>query len=96
MADEALERGSYSLLKDLRVEIEGKEETFSLCFWLYLLNSTTLPVTIIQKVHQTNFFFFSFIYLVCSLFFGCFNEYPFLLFVCLMDFVRVCILNLWN
>lgn len=70
MADEALERGSYSLLKDLRVEIEGKEETFSLCFWLYLLNSTTLPVTIIQKVHQTNFFFFFFSFIwfvVCFL-----------------------------
>ncbi|XP_024028241.1 SH2 domain-containing protein A [Morus notabilis] len=53
MADEvALERENYSLLKNLRVEIEGeKEKTFSLCFWLYLVNSTTLPLSILQKVH---------------------------------------------
>ncbi|KAL5538299.1 hypothetical protein UlMin_045900 [Ulmus minor] len=54
MGDEAMEVKDYSLLKDFRVEIEGKEGTFSLCFWLYLVNSTTFPTTIIEQVHPND------------------------------------------
>lgn len=46
----------YSTLKDLRVEIDGKEGTFSLCFWVYLMRSTTFPATIIQQVKIPFFF----------------------------------------
>lgn len=49
MGNEVVECGEYSLLKDFGVEIEG-EGTFSLCFWVYLMNSTALPATIIQQV----------------------------------------------
>ncbi|KAL2328274.1 hypothetical protein Fmac_021701 [Flemingia macrophylla] len=42
----------YSLLKDLRLDIEVKDGTFSLCFWLYLTTSTTFPVTVIQQVYS--------------------------------------------
>ncbi|XP_015877895.3 SH2 domain-containing protein B [Ziziphus jujuba] len=54
MVNEAVvENEDYSLLEDLRLEIEidEKEGSFSLCFWLYLPNSTTFPATII---HQEN------------------------------------------
>ena len=47
------ESREYSLLKDFRVEIEEEEEgaTFSLCFWVYLISSSTsFPATIIQQV----------------------------------------------
>ncbi|MED6150338.1 hypothetical protein PIB30_071369 [Stylosanthes scabra] len=47
---DAMEKARYSLLKDLRAEIEVKDGTFSLCFWVYLTNSTTFPATIIQQV----------------------------------------------
>lgn len=53
MGNEELECEEYSLLKDFRVEIEG-EGTFSLCFWVYLLNSTAFPATIIQQVHSAS------------------------------------------
>lgn len=52
MGNEAMESGEYSLLKDFRVEIEGEEGTFSLCFWVYLMGSTAFPATIIQQVHS--------------------------------------------
>ncbi|KAL9298115.1 hypothetical protein ACSQ67_024011 [Phaseolus vulgaris] len=42
----------YSLLKDLRLEIEAKDATFSLCFWLYFTSFSTFPVTIIQQVYS--------------------------------------------
>ncbi|KAI4333438.1 hypothetical protein L6164_018254 [Bauhinia variegata] len=42
----------YLLLKDLRLEIEAQEGTFSLCFWVYIMNSTSFPATIIQQVHN--------------------------------------------
>ncbi|KAK7342850.1 hypothetical protein VNO80_25806 [Phaseolus coccineus] len=42
----------YSLLKDLRLEIEAKEGTFSLCCWLYFTSFSTFPVTIIQQVYS--------------------------------------------
>ncbi|XP_062087248.1 SH2 domain-containing protein B-like [Humulus lupulus] len=50
MGDEAMERENYLALKDLRVEIEREDGNFSLCFWIYLTNSTTFPVTLLQKV----------------------------------------------
>lgn len=41
----------YSCLKDLRLEINGEEATFSLCFWLYLSNSTPfVPSTILRQM----------------------------------------------
>ena len=50
MGSDAMGNEEYSLLKDLRLEIEEKEGTFSLCFWVYLMNSTTFPVTILRQV----------------------------------------------
>ncbi|XP_025693346.1 SH2 domain-containing protein A isoform X1 [Arachis hypogaea] len=50
MFTDAIGNAGYSLLKDLRAEIEVKDGTFSLCFWVYLANSTTFPATIIQQV----------------------------------------------
>ncbi|RZB65603.1 SH2 domain-containing protein A [Glycine soja] len=50
MDTDAVGSEGYSPLKELRLEIEVKEGTFSLCFWLYLTSSTTFPVTIIQQV----------------------------------------------
>ncbi|MED6156268.1 hypothetical protein PIB30_013074 [Stylosanthes scabra] len=47
---DAMGNARYSLLKDLRAEIEVKDGTFSLCFWVYLTNSTMFPATIIQQV----------------------------------------------
>ncbi|XP_061345036.1 SH2 domain-containing protein A-like [Gastrolobium bilobum] len=52
MDADAMGGGGYTLLKDLRFEIEGKEGTFSLCFWVYLMNSTTFPAIIIQQVYS--------------------------------------------
>ncbi|XP_024008335.1 SH2 domain-containing protein A [Eutrema salsugineum] len=53
--DFAIETEKYSLLEDFNVdvEVENQEfETFSLCFWVYLLDSTTYPSTIIRQVHS--------------------------------------------
>ncbi|KAJ7948824.1 SH2 domain protein A [Quillaja saponaria] len=52
MGSEAMRSEEYSLLKDLRLEFEGKEGTFSLCFWVYLMSSTAFPATIIHQVHS--------------------------------------------
>ncbi|KAJ7981916.1 SH2 domain protein A [Quillaja saponaria] len=51
MGTEAMRSEEYSLLKDLRLEFEGKDGTFSLCFWVYLMSSTAFPATIIHQVH---------------------------------------------
>lgn len=69
MADDcALDTEKYSLLEDFNVDVEvGKQEfeTFSLCFWVYLLDSTTYPSTIIRQVKVSRklnalaFFFFA-------------------------------------
>lgn len=56
MGDEAVEDEDYSLLENFRVEIDGEEGSFSLCFWLYLMNSTTLPATIIHQVSKLPMF----------------------------------------
>lgn len=50
-----MEFEAYSPLKYLRVEIEGNQETFSFCFWLYLKSSPTFPATIIHQVPFTLF-----------------------------------------
>lgn len=55
MANGVVDSVEYSLLKDLRAEIEG-EGAFSLCFWVYIMSSSTFPATIIQQV----FTFFNF------------------------------------
>ncbi|GMH24243.1 hypothetical protein Nepgr_026086 [Nepenthes gracilis] len=41
----------YSLLKDLKLEIERKNPTFSLCFWVYLLNSTPFSCTVLRQMN---------------------------------------------
>ncbi|XP_009149141.1 SH2 domain-containing protein A isoform X1 [Brassica rapa] len=51
----ALDTEKYSLLEDFNVDVEVEKqefETFSLCFWVYLLDSTTYPSTIIRQVHS--------------------------------------------
>ncbi|XP_012575055.1 SH2 domain-containing protein A-like isoform X2 [Cicer arietinum] len=52
MGSDAMGREGYRTLKDLRLEIEGKEGTFSICFWVYLMNSTTFPAIILHQVHS--------------------------------------------
>ncbi|XP_020890440.1 uncharacterized protein LOC9325260 [Arabidopsis lyrata subsp. lyrata] len=50
-----IETEKYSLLEDFSVDVEVDDEeyeSFSLCFWVYLLNSTTFPSTIIRQVHS--------------------------------------------
>ncbi|XP_042515838.1 SH2 domain-containing protein A-like [Macadamia integrifolia] len=42
----------YSLLKDLKLEIDTAESTFSLCLWIYLLSSNPVPATIIRQVNS--------------------------------------------
>ncbi|GAV78685.1 hypothetical protein CFOL_v3_22150 [Cephalotus follicularis] len=39
----------YCMLKDFKEEIEGEEGTCLLCFWVYLLKSTTFPATILRQ-----------------------------------------------
>lgn len=63
----ALDTEKYSLLEDFNVDVEVEKqefETFSLCFWVYLLDSTTYPSTIIRQVRSRElkviFFFFMF------------------------------------
>ncbi|XP_010417450.1 PREDICTED: uncharacterized protein LOC104703186 [Camelina sativa] len=51
----AIETEKYSLLEDFKVDVEVDDEeykSFSLCFWAYLVNSTTFPSTIIRQVHS--------------------------------------------
>lgn len=53
----AIEIDKYSMLEDFNVDVEVEDEdyeSFSLCFWVYLLNSTTFPSAIIRQViHRT-------------------------------------------
>lgn len=50
-ANAAVERGGYSPLKDLTLEINGEDgPTFSLCFWVYLTNSTPSSV-LLRQLH---------------------------------------------
>ncbi|CAH2037249.1 unnamed protein product [Thlaspi arvense] len=51
--DCAIDTEIYSLLEDFSVDVEVEKqefETFSLCFWVYLLDSTTYPSAIIRQV----------------------------------------------
>ncbi|EOA37410.1 hypothetical protein CARUB_v10011338mg [Capsella rubella] len=53
--DCAIDTKKYSLLEDFNVDVEVQShdfESFSLCFWVYLLDSTTYPSTIIRQVHS--------------------------------------------
>lgn len=57
-----MEEKEYSLLKDVKLEING---TFSLCFWLYLPTSTQYPSLLLRQVFllflytiATSMFFF--------------------------------------
>lgn len=50
-----LKRGSmgiqdYSFLRDLQVEFKEVTNRFSLCFWFYLNEASTLPSTILYQV----------------------------------------------
>lgn len=65
MGDEAVvDYEDYSPLENFRVEVDGEEASFCLCFWLYLMNSTTFPATIIHQVSNypaaSSFLFFFF------------------------------------
>ncbi|CAK9134178.1 unnamed protein product [Ilex paraguariensis] len=52
MGVNAVDDKDYSLLKDLKLDIRGEPEgTFSLCFWLYLINSTSSPSILLRQVH---------------------------------------------
>lgn len=51
--DCAIDAEKYALLEDFNVDAEVEKEefqSFSLCFWVYLLDSTTYPSTIIRQV----------------------------------------------
>ncbi|KAH9779463.1 SH2 domain-containing protein B [Citrus sinensis] len=50
MGENVIKGEDYYLLKDLRFKIEGDEEGFSLCFWVYLMKSTTFSATLISQV----------------------------------------------
>lgn len=50
MGSEVNESDEYSLLKNLRLEFDGDDGCFTVCFWVYLMNSTTFPVSILQQV----------------------------------------------
>lgn len=51
MSSEMNEIEKYSLLKNLRLEIDGDDDgCFTVCFWVYLMNSITFPVSILQQV----------------------------------------------
>ncbi|XP_057461323.1 SH2 domain-containing protein A-like isoform X2 [Actinidia eriantha] len=41
----------YSSLKDLRLEINSEDRTFSLCFWIFLSDSTPFSSTILRQMH---------------------------------------------
>ncbi|KAH9723540.1 SH2 domain-containing protein B [Citrus sinensis] len=49
MGENVIKGEDYYLLKDLRFKIEGDEEGFSLCFWVYLMKSTTFSATLISQ-----------------------------------------------
>lgn len=82
----------YSLLKDFRLQIGAEDSSFSLCFWIYLMNPTLFPATIIRQVLN---------YSLCC-FLGCFSfflsipccpQYPFIHFcVC----ARPCVLEVFG
>lgn len=50
MGENVIKGEDYYLPKDLRFKIEGDEEGFSLCFWVYLMKSTTFSATLISQV----------------------------------------------
>lgn len=52
MGSETIENLGYSLLKDLCLEIGENETCFTLCFWVYLSNSTPFPSTILHQSHS--------------------------------------------
>ncbi|GLU17757.1 hypothetical protein SLE2022_341130 [Rubroshorea leprosula] len=53
MGENVLRTEDYSLLKDFKVEIEAKGGScFCVCFWIYLLDSTAFPTTLIRQVHS--------------------------------------------
>ncbi|XP_038898307.1 SH2 domain-containing protein A-like isoform X2 [Benincasa hispida] len=49
MGSEVNESEEYSLLKNLRLEIDVDDGCFTVCFWVYLMNSTTFPISILQQ-----------------------------------------------
>lgn len=49
--NQLIQETDYVLLKDFSLEIEAEERTgFTLCFWVYLFNSTAFPATILKQV----------------------------------------------
>lgn len=53
--NQLIQETDYVLLKDFSLEIEAEERTgFTLCFWVYLFNSTAFPATILKQVYSEN------------------------------------------
>ncbi|XP_059661383.1 SH2 domain-containing protein A-like [Cornus florida] len=63
MGTNVAEADDYSSLKDLRIEIDGENGTFSLCFWLYLTNFSPLPSIILRQVNSDTAYSIPFIVL---------------------------------
>lgn len=97
-ASRKVKRGSmgvqdYSFLRDLQVEFKDSEVTnkFSLCFWFYLNEASTLPSTILYQVfyfcslknNNPSLLFFQF-------FFGCYAS-QFCAFAALFCLTSLCL-----
>lgn len=50
--DEMRKNEGYCKLKDLCLDFVEYDGTFSFCFWIYLIKSTTLPTTILHQIHS--------------------------------------------
>jgi hypothetical protein len=62
MGSDALRSKEYCALKDLEFNFNEYDGTFSACFWIYLMNSTTFPAIILHQVYFSHFLlrFFAF------------------------------------
>ncbi|CAI8606889.1 unnamed protein product [Vicia faba] len=52
MGSDALRSEGYYTLNDLSFDFKEYEGTFSICFWVYFVNSTTFPSVILHQVHD--------------------------------------------
>ncbi|GAB2236153.1 hypothetical protein Droror1_Dr00027892 [Drosera rotundifolia] len=52
--DQTVEVDGYSELKDMRFEVDPIDPSFTFCFWVYLLNSTPFPSTILKQGNSDN------------------------------------------
>jgi hypothetical protein len=51
MGSDALRSKEYCALKDLELNFNEYDGTFSFCFWIYLMNSTAFPAIILHQVY---------------------------------------------